>query len=67
MAGAFFLTFLLEYLRPILPGTERYFIYGAIALVLYMYQPKGLYQIIVDGVRKFRDKPKQEAARDPAA
>jgi branched-chain amino acid transport system permease protein len=67
MAGAFFLTFLLEYLRPVLPGTERYFIYGAIALVLYMYQPKGLYQIIVDGVRRFRDKPKQEAARDPAA
>ena len=35
--GAFFLTFLLEYLRPWLPGAERYFIYGGIALLLYMY------------------------------
>ncbi len=46
MAGAFFLTFLLEYLRPVLPGAERYFIYGSIALVLYMYQPKGIYEIL---------------------
>lgn len=45
MIGAFFLTFLLEYLRPVLPGAERYFVYGAIALVLYMYQPKGLLEI----------------------
>ena len=45
MAGAFFLTFLLEYLRPVLPGAERYFIYGAIALVLYMWQPKGIYAL----------------------
>ena len=45
MIGAFFLTFLLEYLRPYLPGAERYFIYGGIALLLYMYQPKGLYAI----------------------
>lgn len=43
--GAFFLTFLLEYLRPWLPGAERYLIYGVVALVLYMYQPKGLYAI----------------------
>ncbi len=46
MAGAFFLTFLLEYLRPYLPGAERYFIYGGIALVLYMIEPKGIYEII---------------------
>ena len=46
MAGAFFLTFLLEYLRPFLPGAERYFIYGSIALVLYMVQPKGIYEIV---------------------
>ncbi len=42
MAGAFFLTFLLEFLRPVLPGAERYLIYGLIALVLYMAQPKGI-------------------------
>ena len=44
--GAFFMTFLLEYLRPVLPGAERYFVYGAIALLLYMYQPKGIVALI---------------------
>lgn len=44
--GAFFLTFLLEYLRPYLPGAERYVIYGAIALILYMYQPKGIAELV---------------------
>jgi len=48
IAGAFFLTFLLEWLRPILPGAERYFIYGGVALVLYVYQPKGLARIASD-------------------
>lgn len=47
--GAFFLTFLLEYLRPWLPGAERYFIYGGIALLLYMFQPKGLYYMLQSG------------------
>lgn len=47
MAGAFFLTFLLAYLRPILPGAERYFVYGAVALLLYMYQPKGMYEVVM--------------------
>ncbi|MEM7525524.1 MAG: branched-chain amino acid ABC transporter permease [Pseudomonadota bacterium] len=46
MAGAFFLTFLLQYMRPWLPGAERYLIYGGVALLLYMYQPKGLYEIL---------------------
>ncbi|MCP4431967.1 MAG: branched-chain amino acid ABC transporter permease [Gammaproteobacteria bacterium] len=54
MLGAFFLTFLLEYLRPFLPGAERYFIYGSIALVIYMYQPKGLYEIVMRQWRKYR-------------
>lgn len=52
MGGAFFLTFLLEYLRPVLPGAERYLIYGGIALILYMYQPKGLYELIRQGYEK---------------
>ena len=46
MAGAFFLTFLLEYLRPWLPGAERYLVYGGVALLLYMYQPKGFAEIL---------------------
>lgn len=54
MFGAFFLTFLLEYLRPILPGAERYFIYGGIALLLYMYQPKGMYEIAMRGWDRIR-------------
>lgn len=40
--GAYFLTMLLEFMRPWIPGTERYFIYGLVALVLYVWQPKGL-------------------------
>jgi branched-chain amino acid transport system permease protein len=52
--GAFFLTFLLEYLRPILPGAERYFVYGGIALLLYMYEPKGLYEIFMRQWRRLR-------------
>ena len=56
MFGAFFLTFLLEYLRPFLPGAERYLIYGAIALLLYMYQPKGLYHIFMSQLDRFKKK-----------
>lgn len=52
--GAFFLTFLLEFLRPVLPGAERYFIYGGIALLLYMYQPKGLYEIFMRSWNRLR-------------
>ena len=44
--GAYFLTFLLEYLRPVLPGPERYFIYGSIALIVYVLEPRGLHRII---------------------
>ena len=67
MAGAFFLTFLLEYLRPLLPGAERYFIYGGVALLLYVYQPKGLYALIGDAIGRLRAGPKAEGARDHAA
>ncbi len=54
--GAFFLTFLLEGLRPYLPGAERYFIYGGIALLLYMYQPKGLIEIFTQGWTRLRSR-----------
>jgi branched-chain amino acid transport system permease protein len=46
MLGAYFLTFLLELLRPYIPGAWRYLIYGIIALSVYMYAPKGLYTIV---------------------
>ncbi len=51
MIGAFFMTFLLEYLRPVLPGAERYFVYGVIALLLYMYQPKGIVELVRRGFK----------------
>ena len=44
--GAFFLTLLLEFLRPYIPGSERYLIYGAATLILYVLQPKGLHRLI---------------------
>lgn len=64
MFGAFFLTFLLEYLRPILPGTERYFFYGLIALVIYMYQPKGIFEIVASIWRKLRPQKDGKTASD---
>ncbi len=45
IAGAFFLTFLLEWLRPYIPGTERFLLYGAVALILYVVQPNGLHHM----------------------
>jgi branched-chain amino acid transport system permease protein len=67
MAGAFFLTFLLEYLRPLLPGTERYFVYGSIALLLYVYRPKGLYSLFMDFVVRLRGGKQSEAPRGKSA
>ena len=52
--GAFFMVFLLEWLRPYMPGTERFFVYGSIALVLYMYQPKGIMAIVETIVSKMK-------------
>ncbi len=55
--GAFFLTFLLEYLRPWLPGSERYMVYAGLALVLYMYQPKGIWEVLRERIFRERAKP----------
>lgn len=52
--GAFFLTFLLEYLRPYLPGSERYVIYGGIAMIVYMYRPKGMMDIVAQLTGRLR-------------
>jgi len=45
--GAYFLTFLLEYLRPYIPGAWRFLLYGVIALGVYCYAPKGLYSMVL--------------------
>ena len=44
--GAYFLTFLLEYLRPVIPGPERYMIYGIVALLVYVLEPRGLHHMV---------------------
>ena len=54
--GAYFLTFLLEYLRPYIPGAWRFLLYGAIALIVYYYAPKGLYSIFQAGVNRLGNK-----------
>jgi branched-chain amino acid transport system permease protein len=54
--GAYFLTFLLEYLRPYLPGAWRFLLYSVIALVVYYYAPKGLYSIFQAGFNWFGKK-----------
>lgn len=54
--GAYFLTFLLEYLRPYLPGTPRFLLYSVIALGLYVYKIRGFYGIIVDVGNWYRER-----------
>ena len=54
IAGAFFLTFLLEYLRPVLPGAERYMVYSGLALVIYIYQPYGIIALLNGALDKIR-------------
>lgn len=46
--GAFFLTIILEYLRPYLFGQWRLFAYTLLALLVLIYKPKGLYGIAQD-------------------
>ena len=53
--GAFFLTLLLEFLRPYIPGSERYLIYGAATLVLYVLQPKGLHRLVQISAERIYD------------
>jgi branched-chain amino acid transport system permease protein len=59
--GAYFITILLEYTRPIeaLAGPQRYLLYGAIALGIYVYNTRGFYGIAQDiakAIRKRRRK-----------
>ena len=57
--GAYFLTFLLEYLRPYIPGAWRFLLYGVIALLVYYYAPKGLYSIFQSGANRLGKKIKR--------
>jgi branched-chain amino acid transport system permease protein len=57
--GAYFLTFLLEYLRPYIPGAWRFLLYGVIALLVYYYAPKGLYSIFQSAANRLGKKIKR--------
>ncbi len=54
LIGAFFLTFLLEFLRPYLSGAERYFVYGGMTLLIYMCQPRGIIALFDAGLSRLR-------------
>jgi len=56
MFGGYFLTFILEYLRPYLFGAWRFFAYSAVALFLIVYRPRGFYGIAQDIVNRFQRK-----------
>ena len=54
--GAYFITYLLEYLRPfeIFAGPQRYLLYGCIALGIYIYNTRGFYGIGQDIAKAIR-------------
>ncbi len=62
--GAYFLTFLLEYLRPYVPGAWRFLCYGLIALIVYNYAPKGLFSLVQNGFNWILGKVKVGEAHD---
>ena len=62
--GAYFLTFLLEFSRPYIPGAWRYFSYGLIALIVYMYAPRGLFTIINTVENRITGKKLKDEAYD---
>jgi branched-chain amino acid transport system permease protein len=60
--GAYFLTFLLEYLRPYVPGAWRFLLYGMIALIVYNYAPQGIYSIARKAVGRLSHRFRNNAA-----
>ena len=56
MFGGYFLTFILEYLRPYLYGAWRFVAYSVLALFIIVYKPRGFYGIAQDIVNRFQRK-----------
>ncbi len=52
--GGYFLTFILEYLRPYLFGQWRLFAYALVAIFIVIYRPRGFYGIVQDIGNWFR-------------
>ena len=59
ISGAYFVTFLLEYLRPYLPGPPRFLAFSLIALFLYVFRTRGFYGIIQDVTNWYRMRGKK--------
>jgi len=54
MFGGYFLTFILEYLRPYLFGQWRLLVYALVGIVVVIYRPRGFYGIAQDIGNWFR-------------
>jgi len=61
--GAFFVTIILEYLRPFLFGQWRFLAYSLMALLIIIYKPKGFYGIAQD-TRDWFSKRSKKKDRD---
>ncbi len=55
IAGAYFITFLLEHLRPFLEGSWRYLSYSIIALLFVVFKTRGFHGIVLDAVKSYRE------------
>lgn len=54
--GGYFITFILEYLRPFLEGAWRFLAYALVPLIIIYYRPRGFYGIAQDIAGWFRVK-----------
>lgn len=59
MFGGYFLTFILEYLRPYLFGQWRLFAYAVVAIFIVIYKPKGFVGIGQDIVNWFQTRKRR--------
>ena len=61
MFGGYFLTFILEYLRPYLFGQWRLLAYALVAIFMVIYRPRGFYGIAQDVRNWFRARTREGA------
>ncbi|MBE9513288.1 MAG: branched-chain amino acid ABC transporter permease [Chloroflexi bacterium] len=61
MFGGYFLTFILEYLRPYLFGQWRLLAYALVAIFMVIYKPKGFYGIAQDVASWFQTRKRRSA------
>jgi len=61
MFGGYFLTFILEYLRPYLFGQWRLFAYALVAIFIVIYKPRGFAGIAQDVANWFQTRKRRSA------